>query len=116
LLLSHNARSEILRCAQDDMNGPSFISIGGPKAHVTVSMTESPFQHPARLGLLMFLPSAFGLENSDRRACALRQPESPVFRLPIGKRQSKIEKGEVWRNATLFAFFNCGAESSPLTP
>jgi len=48
LLLTHNVRSEILRCAQDDMNGLSFFSIGGPKAHVTLSMTKTLFPQPAK--------------------------------------------------------------------
>ena len=49
LLLEARVRSKILRYAQDDMERPSFATIGGRNAHVATSMTKTALPQPARV-------------------------------------------------------------------
>jgi hypothetical protein len=43
---SEDEEKQMLRCAQHDSGG-TFISIGGPKARVTLNITPTPFHQPA---------------------------------------------------------------------
>jgi hypothetical protein len=52
-----NRRSRFL-AALGMTGGGTFIAIGGPKAHVTLSMTGTLFHQPARLGSAGFSASA----------------------------------------------------------
>jgi len=46
-LASEKLEARSLAAARDDMKRSSFHQIGGPKAHVTLSMTEPFFPQPA---------------------------------------------------------------------
>jgi len=61
-LASEKLEARSLAAARDEMKGSSFISVGGPKAHVTLSMTDTLFPQPARV-------SFFGPNPSGRTAC-----------------------------------------------
>jgi hypothetical protein len=49
--LREEHKKQIPRCARNDRLGDFSCPFGGPKAHVTLSMTGTLFHQPARLDL-----------------------------------------------------------------